>query len=228
MELAASARMRNWNISTSEAKQLQNSLACQVAETPLYGQVRLIAGVDVSIRGRFGRAAVVVLKLPELTVENSTAFEDAVNWPYVPGLLAFREIPLILRAWERLDLEPDVIMVDGHGRAHSRRFGLACHLGVLLQKPTLGVGKTRFVGQYDDPCVEKGCRTKLTDPRTGELLGAVVRTRTHVSPVFVSTGHAITLEESVSLVLRCAVRYRLPEPTRQAHLESRRWTPRHH
>lgn len=225
MELAASARLQNWNISVSKARKMQDSLVSQVSARPLQGQVGLIAGVDVSIRGRFGRAALVVMKLPELTIEASIAHEDTVTWPYVPGLLAFREIPLILRAWERLDMEPDVIMVDGHGRAHTRRFGLACHLGVLLQKPTMGVAKTRLVGQYDDPCIEKGCRTELIDPITGELLGAVVRTRARISPVFVSTGHAITLEESVSLALRCAVRYRLPEPTRQAHLESRRWTP---
>lgn len=223
MELPAGAKKQNWDLSVTEARRVQENLVAQVSDGPLAEPVRWIAGVDVSIRHGQGRAAIVVLALSDCSLQASASAEQPVTWPYVPGLLAFREIPLIMKAWEKLELAPDIIMVDGHGRAHVRRFGLACHLGVLLQKPTLGVAKRRFIGCHNDPGPEKGSWTKLTDPVTDELLGAVVRTRTHVSPVFVSTGHSITLEESIALTLQCAVRYRLPEPTRQAHLESRRW-----
>ena len=222
MDRPAGAQNRNWEISVAEARHLQNRMAAEVTERPLGQPVRVIAGVDVSIRGGMGRAAVVILDFPGCTVQEAASAQQPVTWPYIPGLLAFREIPLIMKAWEKLHLTPDVIMVDGHGRAHIRRCGLACHLGVLLKIPTIGVAKRRFVGRYEDPGMEKGSWTPLTD--SDELLGAVVRTRSRVSPVFVSTGHAITLKESIVLTLRCAVRYRLPEPTRQAHLESRRWS----
>ena len=217
------AKRSHWDVSVSEAKRVQDELVTKVSESPLAGPVQLIAGVDVSIKNRHGRAAIVVLEMFDWSVKCAAVAEQAITWPYVPGYLAFREVPIVLQAWRKLAVAPDVIMVDGHGRAHSRRFGLACHLGVLLQTPTLGVAKRRFVGTHRDPDTAKGSWTELTDPMTGELLGAIVRTRTNVNPVYVSTGHAITLEESIALTIQCAERYRIPEPTRQAHLESRRW-----
>ncbi|MDE2729868.1 MAG: deoxyribonuclease V [Bacteroidota bacterium] len=223
MDRLAGAQNKSWEVSVAEARMLQDKLAAEVVARPLIGPVRRIAGVDVSVRGGRCRAAIVVMDYPGCTVQAAVSAQQRVTWPYVPGLLAFREIPPIMQAWEKLHPVPDVIMVDGHGRAHIRRCGLACHVGVMLKIPTIGVAKRRFVGHHEDPGTDKGSWVPLTDSDTGELLGAVVRTRSHVSPVFVSIGHAITLKESIALTLRCAVRYRLPEPTRQAHLESRRW-----
>ncbi len=213
-----------WDLTPRAARELQESLVSRVRVARLTKPVRTIAGVDVSMKGPAGRAAVVVLAWPALKPVRHVAVEAEVAWPYVPGLLAFREIPLILRALKQLDTMPDVIMTDGHGRAHPRRFGLACHLGVLLDVPTLGVAKRRYVGVHEMPGSEKGDHEPLVDPRTGEILGAAVRTRSKVSPVYVSCGHAITLKESIKFTVRCAVRYRVPEPTRLAHLESRRWS----
>ena len=223
MDLPSCAQKHDWDLSPAEARRVQEILVNHVHENPLASPIHYIAGVDVSIQRKSGRAAIVVLEWPALRPVCRAAIQQDVTWPYVPGLLAFREIPLILRAWEQFRVQPDVIMVDGHGRAHPRRFGLACHLGVLLQIPTLGVAKRRYVGVHQEIGLEKGSRGALRDRVTGEVLGTVVRTRTNVSPVYVSTGHAITLDESVELTLKCAVKYRIPEPTRQAHLESRRW-----
>ena len=191
---------------------------------PLTKPIRMVAGVDMSIKGHSARAAVVLVTWPALMPICDVAIEGEVTWPYVPGLLAFREIPLILTALEKLGAWPDLIMTDGHGRAHPRRFGLACHLGLLLNVPTFGVAKRRFVGVHDMPGSEKGSNEPLVDPKTREVLGAVVRTRSNVSPVYVSCGHAITLAECIEFTIKCAVRYRIPEPTRLAHLESRRWS----
>ena len=223
MDLPPGAQRHRWDLSPAEARRIQKALAGHVREGPMNGPPGLIAGVDVSVKGSSCRAAIVVLEQPGQALKDVAVVEQAVGWPYVPGLLAFREIPPILAAWKKLTLCPDVIMIDGHGRAHPKRFGLACHLGVLLQIPTLGVAKRRYVGQFGVPGLEKGSMSDLTDPKTGEMLGAVVRTRTKVSPVFVSTGHNVSLDEVIALTLQCAVRFRLPEPTRQAHLESRRW-----
>ena len=217
------AHIHSWDLTPQAARDLQETLVSRVCEARLSKPVHTIAGVDVSIKGGAGRAACVWLTWPSLKPVCTVAVEAEVAWPYVPGLLAFREIPLILRVLEQLEGLPDVIMVDGHGRAHPRRFGLACHLGVLLNVPTLGVAKRRYVGVHKMPGDAKGSHEAIVEPRTGEVLGAVVRTRSQVSPVYVSCGHAITLAESIELTIRSAVRYRIPEPTRLAHLESRRW-----
>ncbi len=210
-----------WDVTPKEAVSIQRALAAEVCDEPLAAPPQTIAGIDVSIRGDLAQAAIVVLRFPELDIVDRAVWRTQVPFPYVPGLLSFREMPVILPALERLSVRPDVLVTDSHGLAHPRRFGLACHLGVVLDCPTLGVAKTLFVGQYEEPGLEKGSRSPLIDTKTGDLLGTVLRTRTRVKPVYISIGHRITLEESVSLMLACAPRYKIPEPTRQAHLLSR-------
>ena len=210
-----------WDVSPGEAVALQRGLAAEVRAEPLSLPVETVAGIDVSIRGDLAQAAVVVLRFPELDVIDRAIWRAEVPFPYVPGLLSFREMPVILPALERLAVRPDVLMTDSQGLAHPRRFGLACHLGVMLDRPTLGVAKSLFVGTYDEPAVAKGSRAALVDKKTGDVLGTVLRTRTRIKPVYVSIGHRITLEEAVDLTLACSPRYKIPEPTRQAHLLSR-------
>ncbi len=215
-----------WNLSTGDAIRLQRELAHQVQRAELPGAPAKLAGVDVSTKKGWGHAAIVVLSLPELDILEQVTWHAPLTFPYVPGLLSFREMPLLIPAWEALSVRPDVLMVDGHGYAHPRRFGLACHLGLWLDIPSFGVAKRPFVGEYEEPAPEKGSRSALCDPATGEVLGAVLRTRARVRPVYVSTGHRITLEEAVRLALATASRYRIPEPTRAAHLASRKWPER--
>ena len=210
-----------WDVSPKEAVAIQRALAAQVRDEPLPHSVETIAGVDVSIRGDLAQAAIVVLRYPELDIVDRAVWRAEVPFPYIPGLLSFREMPVILPALERLSVRPDVLVTDSHGFAHPRRFGLACHLGVLLDRPAFGIAKSLFVGTFEDPEPEKGSRAALVDKKTGEVLGTVLRTRANVKPVYVSIGHRLTLEESVALTLACALRYKITEPTRQAHLLSR-------
>lgn len=209
-----------WDVSPDEAKRIQRRLASEVKATSLPSDVETVAGIDVSIRDDTAQAAVVVLALPDLTVVDRAVHRCAVPFPYVPGLLSFRETPPVLPTLEQLSVTPDVLMTDSHGRAHPRRFGFACHLGVLLDHPTLGVAKSILTGTPDGPLPpEKGHRTPLVDD--AEPIGAVLRTRTNVNPVYVSVGHRITLDDAVTLALDCSPRYKIPEPTRQAHKLSR-------
>ncbi len=205
----------SWNLTPREAAALQRELAGLVAETSLPAPPQTVGGVDMSIRGGVVQAAAVVLRLPDLELVEQAVWRGPVSFPYVPGLLSFRETPAVLAALERLTLLPDAILADAHGKAHPRRFGLACHLGILLERPVIGVAKSRLVGDYDEPDEAAGAVTPL---RSGdEQIGAVVRTRTGVKPLFVSVGHRITLAEAVALTLTCTTRYRLPEPARLAH-----------
>jgi deoxyribonuclease V len=179
-----------------------------------------VAGVDVSVRDDVAQAAVAVLQVPGLEVVDEAIHRSEVPFPYVPGLLSFREMPAVLPALRQLGTEPDVLVTDSHGRAHPRRFGLACHMGVLLDRPTLGVAKSILVGEpRGDLGVEKGSRVPLVDD--GETVGTVLRTRTDVNPVYVSVGHRCTLDEAAELMLDCSPTYKIPEPTRQAHRLSR-------
>ncbi len=209
-----------WQVSPAEAVAIQRDLAGKVRAEPLAGKIQTIAGVDVSIRGQALQTAITVLSLPDLAVVDEVTWQGTVQFPYIPGLLSFREMPAILPALEKLSTEPDVFMTDSQGLAHPRRFGLACHLGVLLDKPAFGVAKTRYIGRYVEPGMAKGSRSPLEDK--GELIGSVVRTRDKVKPVFVSLGHLVTLEDAVQLTLACATRYKIPEPTRLAHKLSKR------
>ncbi len=209
-----------WQVSPAEAVAIQRDLAGKVRVEPLVGKIQTIAGVDVSIRGQALQTAITVLSLPTLDVVDEVTWQGTVQFPYIPGLLSFREMPAILPALEKLSVAPDVFMTDSQGLAHPRRFGLACHLGVLLDRPAFGVAKTRYIGRYVEPGLAKGSRSWLTDK--GEIIGSVVRTRDKVKPVFVSLGHLVTLEDAVRLTLACTTRYKIPEPTRLAHRLSKR------
>jgi len=209
-----------WDVSTAEAVEIQKKLAKRVRKEPLVSPVETVAGIDVSIRGDLAQAAVSVLRLPDLTVIDEAISRCDVPFPYVPGLLSFREIPAILPALVKLRVHPDVLMTDSQGLAHPRRFGLACHLGVLLDIPAFGVAKSRLIGQYQEPGRTKGDRSLLTDK--DEIIGVVIRTRTNVKSVFVSQGHRVAITDVVRITLDCVSRYKLPEPTRQAHMLSRR------
>jgi len=173
---------------------------------------RLVAGVDVGYKGGVARAAVVVLRRLEPVEE--VVIEEPVSFPYVPGLLSFREIPPLLTAWKRLKTRPDVVIVDGQGIAHPRRFGVASHFGLLIGVPTIGCAKSRLVGEFKRPAPTRGSWSPLRHRR--ETIGAVLRTRDGGNPVFVSPGHLIGLRRAISVVLACAPRYRLPEPQRRA------------
>jgi deoxyribonuclease V len=213
-----------WDLEFAEARRVQEELERFVDESPMVRKPEFVAGADVSIRDFRVRAAVAVLSFPGLDVVDEAVWEARAVFPYVPGYLSFREIPSLLEALRRLSVWPDVIITDGQGRAHPRRFGLACHLGVLLDMPVFGVAKSRLTGLHEQPCPQKGCRVPLLDPAAQDCIGAVVRTRSNVKPVYVSVGHKVALEEAIDLTLRCAARFKLPEPTRQAHLLSRRWS----
>jgi deoxyribonuclease V len=211
-------RLHGWQVSTAQASDLQRRLKGRVSRSNEVVAPRFIAGVDISA-GRAGgvaRAAVVVLSYPELGVVGVEVVSGELTLPYIPGLLSFREAPLILEACERLTVTPDLIMVDGQGIAHPRRMGLASHLGLFLDTPTIGCAKSRLCGSHEEPGAEPGDYAEVVD--RDELIGAALRTRSGVKPVYVSIGHKVDLETAVHWVLKCCRGYRLPEPTRLAHL----------
>ncbi len=207
-----------WNLTPRAAIATQADLARRVITQDCIGELRLVAGVDVGFEGdanKIACAAVVVLDFPTLTLVAQAIARAPVKFPYIPGLLSFREIPVILRALARLAVVPDVLIVDGQGRAHPRRFGLASHLGVLLDLPTLGCAKSILCGRAVEPANQVGAWSPLVD--RDEVIGAAMRTRANVAPVYVSVGHRVSLERAIMLVGQCVTRYRLPEPTRLAH-----------
>lgn len=204
-----------WDVSPAEARAIQNRLCGRVCVQPLERRPRVVAGVDVSVKGGVAKAAVVLLSYPDLVPFQAATAALPVSFPYVPGLLAFREGPVVFAALEQLASGPDVLMFDAQGLAHPRRIGLATHLGILLDMPAVGCAKSRLCGKEVVPGEEKGSWTLLE--HRGEVIGAVVRTRSRVRPVYVSVGHRVDLETAISLVLSCATKYRLPEPTRWAH-----------
>jgi len=205
-------------VSPARAVQIQRELAQQVSRRSRVREPRFIAGADVSARVARGeaRAAVVVLKYPELDLVESRVITGEVDFPYIPGLLSFREAPLILAACEQLTVEPDILLVDGQGLLHPRRFGLACHLGLLLDMSTIGCAKSLLCGGHDMPPAEPGGYAEVIDK--SETIGAALRTKAGVKPVYVSIGNHISLNDAVGWVLNCCRGYRLPEPTRLAHL----------
>ncbi len=210
-------RRHDWRVSTSEAREIQKELAGEVSRTGSITSPRLIAGVDISVNrwAKTGTAAVVVLGYPGLEIVETKVVTDRIELPYIPGLLSFREAPLILAACEELKVTPDLMLVDGQGIAHPRRLGLASHLGLFLDIPTIGCAKSRLCGSHEEPGNEQGSYAELWDNR--EVIGVVVRTRTGVKPVYVSIGHKVDLPAAISRVLGCCRGYRLPEPTRLAH-----------
>jgi deoxyribonuclease V len=207
--------VHSWDVTPGKARRIQEQLRERVRVQPLSEKPECVAGVDVSVRRGVARAAVVILSYPELIPTEAATAEEIASFPYVPGLLAFREGPVVLRAMERLERRPDVLVFDAQGQAHPRRMGLATHLGVLLDLPSVGCAKSRLCGTHAEPREEKGQWAILEDK--GDVIGAVLRTRTRVKPVYVSVGHRVDLETAVSLVMNCTTKYRLPETARWPH-----------
>lgn len=211
--------LHDWNLEPSAAIRLQKELAARVIRVDeIAGDVRRVAGVDMAINETNGmaRAAVVLLAYPSLEIEERHVYEEPLRMAYIPGLLSFREIPCILGAFAHLSESPDLVMVDGQGIAHPRRLGIAAHLGLWLDLPTIGCAKSILRGHYDEQKLgnEMGDWQPLID--RGETIGAALRTRPRVKPMIISLGHRISLETSIRYVLACCAGYRLPEPTRQA------------
>lgn len=213
-------KLHDWKVNIAEAIQIQNNLAGQIAPHGGTLNPQLIAGLDVSVdMHNDATAAVVVLNYPDLQLMETARVKGKVEFPYIPGLLSFREIPLTLQACEKIHLQPDLLMVDGQGIAHPRRIGLASHLGLLLNIPTIGCAKSHLYGEYQPPKETAGSYSFIADSK-GKTIGAALRTKSGVKPLFISTGHKIDLSSSIAWVLQCCRGYRLPEPTRTAHLVS--------
>jgi len=207
----------HWPDTIAEARTQQERLRNRVITEDRLGPVRHVAGVDVGFEdgGRVTRAAVAVLSFPGLEPVDEAIARQPTRFPYVPGYLSFREIPALLAALQAIDTPPDLILCDGQGIAHPRRMGIACHLGVLLDLPTIGVAKSGLIGEFEEPGAHKGDWSPLR--HHGEVIGAVLRSRDRVSPLFVSPGHRVSLATAIDYTLRCTTRYRLPETTRRAH-----------
>jgi deoxyribonuclease V len=210
--------LHRWDLDPSEAVKLQKELASQIDTSPVVTACELIAGADVSYN-RFSPifyAVVVVLHTRDWSIVEEQSAVGESPFPYIPGLLSFREAPILLEAFAKLQNRPDAVMVDGQGIAHPRRLGIASHLGLWLQIPTIGCGKTRLIGRHDAPGPNAGDAAPLLDH--DQIIGSVLRTKARTNPLFISPGHCIDLASSVRLVLEACRGYRLPEPTRQAHL----------
>lgn len=209
--------LHDWELTYARARQLQQHLAAQVRLTPMHKPVRTVAGLDCAFdnAGGIAIAAAVLLSFPEMEILETTSAHIALTFPYIPGLLSFREAPACLAAIKKLRTAPDLFLMDGQGLAHPRRLGLASHLGLFLDRPTIGCAKSRLIGTYHEPPTEKGGQSPLFDG--DEIIGAVVRTRTAVKPLFVSPGHLCTLDDAITWTLHLTARCRLPEPTRLAH-----------
>ena len=206
-----------WQLTPTEAIALQKKLAAQVITQDQFGPINFVAGVDVGFENEntITRAAVAVLSFPELQLIEHSIARRPTEFPYIPGLLSFREIPAVLDALNQLQQLPDILLCDGQGIAHPRRLGIASHLGIITGLPTIGVGKSRLIGKYKEPPMERGQWTPLEDK--GERIGAVLRSRSGIHPLFISSGHKISLESAIDLVMRCTTRYKLPETTRWVH-----------
>jgi deoxyribonuclease V len=204
-----------WNVTPEEAKRIQHDLRGRVSTKNEIGAVRHIAGVDIGVKNDTARAAVVIVRYPGLDLLDVSLVEKLVTFPYIPGLLSFRESPSMLDALQQLSVDPDLILVDGQGIAHPRRLGIASHLGLLTGIPTVGCAKTRLWGHHEQPDIAAGSFTHLYDG--SDIIGAVVRTKTATNPLYVSIGHKVDLPTAIRYVLDCCRGYRLPEPTRLAH-----------
>lgn len=205
-------------LSVPEAIEIQLRLANRVVKSGNLTNPRFVAGVDISAKraATAARAAVVVVRFPELEAVETKMIDGQLNFPYVPGLLSFREAPLSVAVCNSLKTVPDVFLIDGQGFAHPRRCGFACHVGLLLDKPAIGCAKSLLLGEYEQPGMNRGSHAEIFDEN--EIIGAAVRTRTNVKPVYVSIGHKISLSGSIEMVLKCCRGYRIPEPLRLAHI----------
>lgn len=205
-----------WNLTESEALMLQQELAGKVINEDMINDIKYVAGVDVAYDEKIDKqiAAVVILDPNTLEVIETSIAEDVTHFPYIPGLFSFRELPSIAKALSNLKIRPDLIVCDGQGIAHPRRFGLASHLGILFDVPTIGCGKTRLHGYGEEPGIKRGDSAPLTD--NGEIIGNTLRTQDNIKPVYVSIGHRISLQTACDWILRLSPKYRLPETTRHA------------
>ena len=210
--------LHEWEVNIARAKEIQLNLAKRVVTKSEVIDPRLVAGIDISAPDAQGvaRGAVVILRYPEFSIVEVEIAQGKLTLPYIPGLLSFRETPLILAACEKLNNSPDLILIDGQGIAHPRRFGLASHVGLFLDLPTIGCAKSILCGQHRPVGEEAGSHAELFD--NGELIGAALRTKSGVKPIYVSVGHKIDLTSALQWVIKCCRGYRLPEPTRLAHL----------
>jgi len=241
-----------WKVTPSQAREIQLKLRARCETNDRLPPLRWVAGADVAFdlrraatgKGSWWRpqrdhgraiAGVIVYRFPDLVEVERVAAELPLTFPYIPGLLSFREIPVLIAAFERLRHKPDLIFYDGHGYAHPRRFGIACHLGVLLDRPTVGCAKSRLIGTHAEPARRAGSWTPLVGRSASgereETIGAVLRTRDAVKPIYVSMGHRISLERAIELVLAVCDSYRIPRPTREAHhfveaVKRAEWPPR--
>ena len=208
--------LHDWNVTTKQARSIQERLSAQVIREDRLGTIRYVAGTDVAFdkAANLAFAAVVVLELPRLTVVEQVSVSSPIRFPYVPGYLSFREVPVICEALRQIRQAPDLILCDGQGYAHPRRFGLACHLALIVDRPCIGVGKSRLLGTHRHVPNSRGHWVSLVDKE--EEIGAVLRSRKEVKPIYVSIGHRISLKTAISYVKRCTTRYRLPETTRHA------------
>lgn len=209
--------MHPWDVSPKEAIAIQKSLQSHVNLTDDFGEIKTVAGVDVGFEqnNTITRAAIAVLDFQTLEVIETAIAHRPTSFPYVPGLLSFREVPCVLEAMLKLNKEPDLLLCDGQGIAHPRRFGIAAHLGLLLDLPAIGVGKSRLTGTHAEPAPAKGSSVPLMDK--GEPIGTVLRTRTNIKPLYISPGHRVSIETAPKLVMQCVTKYKLPETTRWAH-----------
>jgi deoxyribonuclease V len=216
-EMLGSAIQHSWELDTAQARDLQLRLAPQVDRSRTLGGYETIAGADVSynIRSPQLYAAVVVVRAGTWELIDRSGIVAEARFPYVPGLLSFRESPAVLEAFDGLKTRPDVLLCDGQGFAHPRRFGLACHVGLWLGLPTIGCAKSWLCGDFEEPGAERGQWSPLTDG--GETIGAVLRTRSKVNPLFVSSGHLCDLESAIAVTLAACPAYRIPVPCRLAH-----------
>lgn len=216
----------NWNVTPTEAVAIQRELKESVSIEAFSQNIHTIAGVDVSLN-MFEKdiyAGIIILSYPDMTPIKQVTVKSRTDFPYIPGLLSFREIPALLECFAKLDEMPDVVMVDGQGIAHPRRLGIAAHLGVLLGIPTIGCGKSRLYGTYDVPTIV-GEANDILDPKTGEVIGKALKSKARSNPLIISPGHRMSVEDALRITRDCLRGYRLPEPTRRAHLlvnESRR------
>ena len=207
----------SWKVTPRQAILIQKELQKKIVTNDTFGEIKHVAGVDVGFEeeGKITRAAIAVLDFPSLKLNNVVIGRCKTMFPYIPGLLSFRELPAVIKSLDKLDQLPDLLLCDGQGFAHPRRFGLACHLGLITDIPSLGVGKTRLIGKHQQVPDRKGAWQPLMDKE--ERVGAVLRTRSNVKPVYISIGHRICLETAIDCVMRCTTRFKLPETTRIAH-----------
>ncbi len=213
--------LHSWDMTTEEAQAQQTAMGRLVSLEDGFGEIKTVAGVDLSfdIEGNRGHAVVVVLSYPDLHILETRYATAALKMPYIPGLLSFRESPVALEAFAQVETTPDLLLVDGQGQAHPRGFGIACHLGVLLDVPSIGVAKSFLYGKYDAAALGDGAGVSvpLRDRAGHRVIGSVTRTKPRTNPLFLSPGHKVSVESATRLVLDCVRGYRLPEPTRQAH-----------